>query len=205
MAKSVRRYLSAPRRPAFMSPTSWRSWASTVEARLRRLLIGSASPSRSSIPVHLARETDRLVHLIIRVDDERDLLQLLPRDGEADGRDLLVLRLDLALEAALQLIGSIDDDLRILVRAVFGADQDILGVVRLLGVVLDADRRDHGFAVGGLGTTISLRRLLGNRAGNIDHQPVVEFGNVVQFELLPLRHLRWCRGRGAWRRARTGN
>ena len=82
------------------------------------MLIGSASPSRSSIPVHLARETDRLVHLIIRVDDERDLLQLLPRDGEADGRDLLVLRLDLALEAALQLIGSIDDDLRILVRAV---------------------------------------------------------------------------------------
>src|SRR4029450_7868137 len=179
MARSVRRYLSAPRRPASMSPTSWRSWASTVAARLRRSLIGSASPSFSSIPVHLARKADRLVHVIIRVHDECDLLQLLPRDGEADGRDLVALRLHLALEAALQLVGSVDDDLRILVGAVLGADQDIPGVIRLLGVVLKADRRDHYFAVGGLGTTISLGRLVGNRAGDIDHQAIVELGNVV--------------------------
>ena len=106
--------------------------------------------------MHPPTETDRFVHIIVRVDDDGHLLQFLPRDCEADCGDPFIFGLDLSLEAALQLVGLVDDDVGILVLAVLGSDEDILGVVGLLALVLDPDRCDDDLAVGGFGTPIVL-------------------------------------------------
>ena len=56
---------------------------------------------------------------------------------------------------------------------------------------------------GGLGTPIGLARFVCDRARDLDHQPIIEFGDIIERELLLLRHLtRRCAASGAWE-ART--
>src|ERR687898_719144 len=74
-----------------------------------------------------AGEADHLVYVVVRVHDEGHLLQLRERDREADAGDGFTSWLDSAGETAVQIIGLVDDDLRVLAVAVLSTDQHSLG------------------------------------------------------------------------------